>query len=106
MHRRNFIKAGAAVTMLNGLGVGNAQDVPTHNWDRYDFGSGPTVSDRLNQGPFGIEQDEGWYTAPPSRHDKAQRRSNSMSKTFRVCLLLMFFTSGAIGEMCKPVLVN
>jgi hypothetical protein len=62
MHRRNFVKAGAALTMLNGLGVGNAQNIPTHNWDRYDFGSGPTVSDRLNQGPFGIDQDEGWYT--------------------------------------------
>ena len=62
MQRRNFIKAGAALTMLNGLGVGNAQHVPTHNWDRYDFGSGPNVADRLNQGPFGIEQDEGWYT--------------------------------------------
>jgi predicted flavoprotein YhiN len=24
-----------------------------------------------------------------------------MWKNFRVCLLLMFFTSGAIGEMCK-----
>ena len=23
---------------------------------------GPRVADRLNQGPFGIEQDEGWYT--------------------------------------------
>src|SRR2546426_3775736 len=49
MHRRNFIKAGAAVTMLNSFGVGNAQDVPTHNWDRFDFGSGPDrKSTRLN----------------------------------------------------------
>ena len=63
MLRRNFIKAGAALTMLNGLGVGKARDVPAHNWDRYDFGSGPVVTDRLNQGPFGIEQDEGWYIA-------------------------------------------
>ena len=62
MHRRNFIKAGAALAMLGDLGVGKAQDVPTHNWDHYDFGSGPMVSDRLNQGPFGVEQDEGWYT--------------------------------------------
>ena len=62
MHRRNFIKAGAALTMLNGLGAVRAQDVPAHGWDRYDFGSGPTAPDRLNQGPFGIEQDEGWYT--------------------------------------------
>ena len=74
MQRRNFIKAGAAVTMLNSLGVGNAQDVPTHNWDRYDFGSGPTVSDRLNQGPFGIDQDEGWYTVlVTSQSDKPVR---------------------------------
>ena len=62
MHRRSFIKAGAALAALTDLGVGNAQDVPSHNWDRYDFGSGPQVTDRLNQGPFGIEQDEGWYT--------------------------------------------
>ena len=40
----------------------NAQEVPTHNWDKYDFGSGPQILDRLNQGPFGIEQDQGWYT--------------------------------------------
>jgi hypothetical protein len=74
MHRRNFIKAGAALTMLNGLGVGKAQDIPNHNWDRYDFGSGPTVSDRLNQGPFGIDQDEGWYTVlVTSQSDKPVR---------------------------------
>jgi hypothetical protein len=62
MHRRGFIKAGAALTILNTVATGKAQDVPVHNWDRYNFGSGPTVSDRLNQGPFGIDQDEGWYT--------------------------------------------
>ena len=62
MHRRHFIQAGAALTMLSDLGVGKAQDVPSHNWDRYDFGAAPEVTDRLNQGPFGIEQDEGWYT--------------------------------------------
>jgi hypothetical protein len=37
-------------------------DVPPHRWDGYDFGSGPAVTDRLNQGPFGIDQDEGWVT--------------------------------------------
>ena len=34
--------------------------MPVHRWDGYDFGSGPPVADRLNQGPFGIDQDEGW----------------------------------------------
>ena len=62
MRRRHFIKTGTALTILNSLGAGRAQDPPAHNWDRYDFGSGPVVTDRLNQGPFGIEQDQGWYT--------------------------------------------
>ena len=52
----------AAVSLATALPKLRAQEVPTHNWDKYDFGSGPVVSDRLNQGPFGIEQDEGWYT--------------------------------------------
>lgn len=37
-------------------------DVPTHLWSGYDFGSAPSSPDRLNQGPFGIEQDDGWRT--------------------------------------------
>lgn len=37
-------------------------DVPSHRWDGYDFGPGPAVTERLNQGPFGIDQDEGWFT--------------------------------------------
>ena len=31
-----------------------------HNWDRYDFGAGPPVQDRLNQGPFPYELVPGW----------------------------------------------
>jgi len=62
MRRRTFIKAGATVSLATALGKTKAQEVPTHNWDKYDFGSGPPVTERLNQGPFGIEQDEGWYT--------------------------------------------
>ena len=37
-----------------------AGTVPPHNWDKYDFGSGPPVSDRLNQGPFPYELVPGW----------------------------------------------
>jgi len=62
MRRRSFLKAGAALTVASALPPANAQEVPTHNWTNYDFGSGPQVTDRLNQGPFGIEQDAGWYT--------------------------------------------
>jgi len=33
--------------------MGKAQaKVPAHNWGNYDFGPGPQVTDRLNQGPF------------------------------------------------------
>jgi hypothetical protein len=53
MKRRAFLKtaalAGVAADIVPPKSFGH---VPAHNWDRYDFGSGPTVKDRLNQGPF------------------------------------------------------
>jgi hypothetical protein len=58
--RRRFLKAGAALAAL-GPAVARG-DVLPHLWQGHDFGPGPAVSDRLDQGPFGIEQDEGWYT--------------------------------------------
>ncbi|MGC2637774.1 MAG: twin-arginine translocation signal domain-containing protein [Acidobacteriaceae bacterium] len=52
MRRRDFLK-GSAVAATAGLGAHRANAfVPAHNWGRYDFGSGPRVQDRLNQGPF------------------------------------------------------
>jgi hypothetical protein len=44
-------------------------DVPDHLWEGYQFGS-PQVANRLDQGPFGIDQDQGWFTifaTQPSR---------------------------------------
>jgi hypothetical protein len=53
MNRRDFLKNGSALAAAAGVGMGTARGiVPAHNWGKYDFGSGPTVSDRLNQGPF------------------------------------------------------
>ena len=53
MHRRDFLKSTVAVAVAAELGIGKAQAmVPAHNWGNYDFGSGPQVADRLNQGPF------------------------------------------------------
>ena len=57
MRRRDLLKAAAAAA-----GTDLRADVPTHLWGGYDFGPGPRVAGRLNQGPFGIEQDEGWFT--------------------------------------------
>ncbi|HFE63338.1 MAG TPA: hypothetical protein ENK14_02840, partial [Caldithrix sp.] len=53
MDRRTFFKTSGASIALTGLGIKNAAGfVPAHNWDKYDFGSGPPVKDRLYQGPF------------------------------------------------------
>lgn len=63
MRRRDFMGSGALAGTLAGLRLRRANaDVPVHRWDGYDFGRGPAVPDRLNQGPFGIDQDAGWYT--------------------------------------------
>ena len=53
MQRRDFLKGSVAAAGLLGIGAGSAQGmVSAHNWGKYDFGSGPPVTDRLNQGPF------------------------------------------------------
>src|SRR6266700_8110053 len=53
MQRRDFLKSTVAVAVAAELGIGKAQaKVPAHNWGNYDFGCGPQVTDRLNQGPF------------------------------------------------------
>lgn len=59
--RRKFFKAlGATSVAAGAVSTFSKADVPIHRWDDYDFGQGPPVRDRLNQGPFGIEQDQGW----------------------------------------------
>jgi hypothetical protein len=53
MKRRDLFKAVAATGLAAPLTVRQAAArVVAHNWDRYDFGSGPLAKDRLNQGPF------------------------------------------------------
>jgi hypothetical protein len=53
MNRRGFLKSGTALAVAVELGTNRAQGlVPAHNCRKYDFGSGPMVADRLNQGPF------------------------------------------------------
>jgi len=51
--RRTFLQTSGAAALLTSMGVKPANaHIPAHNWDRYDFGSGPAVKDRLYQGPF------------------------------------------------------
>jgi hypothetical protein len=56
MRRRDLLKG--AVSFPAAL----AADVPSHLWQSFDFGSGPPVRQRLNQGPFDVDQDQGWRT--------------------------------------------
>src|SRR5262249_54197538 len=53
--RRTFLKTAGlgAATAAAGLAPRPAAAfVPAHVWDKHDFGSGPPVADRLDQGPF------------------------------------------------------
>jgi len=53
MQRRDFLNSGVALAVAAEVEMGKAHAfVPAHNWDKYDFGSGPAVTYRLNQGPF------------------------------------------------------
>jgi hypothetical protein len=53
MQRREFLKSTVAAAVAAELGIGKAHGkVPAHNWGNFDYGSGPQVNDRLNQGPF------------------------------------------------------
>lgn len=61
MRRRDFVKTSLGLTAAAGVGPRLWADVPDHLWQGYDFPA-PPVRNRLDQGPFGISQDEGWYT--------------------------------------------
>ncbi len=53
MDRRSFLKSATATGLTVGLAKATANaSIPEHNWDKYDWGSGPPVPDRLYQGPF------------------------------------------------------
>jgi hypothetical protein len=58
--RRTFLKSGGAATLLGAARSGLAGHVPAHNFDKYDFGSGPPVLDRLYQGPFAADEYPSW----------------------------------------------
>ncbi len=53
MERRTFIKASGLIGLMAGTGLRSAEArIPPHNWDKYNFGPCPPITDRLNQGPF------------------------------------------------------
>jgi len=71
MRRRDFLKAGAVLAGTSTLVATKPMwaDVQDHMWEGYNFGC-LQVTNRLDQGPFGITQDQGWFTifaTQPSR---------------------------------------
>jgi hypothetical protein len=53
LNRRGFLHAlGAAGSAAALPPVAAHAGIPEHNWEKYYFGDGPPVSDRLYQGPF------------------------------------------------------
>jgi hypothetical protein len=53
MRRRDFLHTAGAATLAASLRSKTARGfVPSHNWEKHDFGPGPSVTDRLYQGPF------------------------------------------------------
>jgi len=74
VHRREFLKTSVALAATAEFAQTTAHAmVRAHNWGKYDFGPGPEVKDRLNQGPFpqfppdqAIPSDEVVMTTIPS----------------------------------------
>src|SRR5437868_12870810 len=63
MRRRSFLKTGLTAGGLAALGIGTKPllaHIPPHNFDKYDFGGGPAVADRLYQGPFSADDYASW----------------------------------------------
>ena len=55
MDRGSFIKTNGSLAVVSAAATKGAFGfVPAHNWEKYDFGPGPAVANRLNQGPFPI----------------------------------------------------
>src|ERR1044072_8277685 len=75
MDRRRFLKSAAATGVTAALcnAAANAT-IPEHNWDKYDWGPGPAVRDRLYQGPFPqygpsaiVPDSDVWMVTSPSK---------------------------------------
>jgi hypothetical protein len=69
MNRREILKTAALLPLLPRIEA--LQENRRHLWQGYDFGSQFPAKDRLDQGPFDIDQDDGWrtilYTTPSEK---------------------------------------
>ena len=126
--RRRFLKAGAALAAMSASAPASA-DMPAHLWQGHDFGPGPRPRPRLHQGPFDIDQDEGWYTTatttlasgpvrnwglglvgytfeengPAVAVREGRQSSRKRLKTWPACPSWTCSTCAATGAMCRTV---
>ena len=99
MKRRSFFKTSGAVALTVGASLDNASAyIPAHNWEKYDFGPGPPVSNRLNQGPFPIYAPE--QVIPGSHVVMATTPSTKILDNFGMGMVV--YVSGDIGPPNIP----
>ena len=99
MDRRTFLSSAGTAAVLSGVGARAARAfVPAHVWDGYDFGSGPPVKDRLNQGPFPIYPPE--EVVPGSYVVMATTPSRDIVPNYGMGLVV--YVSGDIGPPRIP----
>jgi hypothetical protein len=69
MNRRDILKTAALLPLIPSIHA--LAEEHKHLWQGYDFGSLFAAKDRLSQGPFDIDQDDGWqtvlYTTPSEK---------------------------------------
>lgn len=99
MDRRAFLSTTGTAALLSGSGAARTSAfVPAHVWDGHDFGSGPPVPDRLNQGPFPIYAPE--EVVPGSYVVMATTPSREIVPNFGMGLVA--YVSGDVGPPRIP----
>jgi hypothetical protein len=94
MERRSFLKTAGAIAIGAQAASSNLFGfIPAHNWEKYDFGAGPVVTDRLNQGPFPMYEPE--VVVPNSDVVMSTIPSNNIINNFGMGLTV--YISGDIG---------
>jgi hypothetical protein len=94
IQRRSFLKAGLTASLTASVGVSSGHAfVPAHNWNGYDFGAGPRVTERLYQGPFPIYPPE--EVLPRSDGVMATTPSREVVPNYGMGLVV--YVSGDIG---------
>jgi len=97
--RRHFFKIGGTAALITALPHKSSNAfIPAHNWDRYHFGSGPPVKDRLYQGPFPQYEPEAHFAG--SDVVMVTTPSNDIVPNFGMGLVV--YVSGDIGPPRIP----